>query len=98
MDDSELKQLMEANGAETRRHFDVAAEALRRDLRVVAEGVIATNTRIDKLSSEMKTEFAETRAMIRFSYAELDRRLRTLEEVVASLQTRMERLESTPPQ
>ena len=108
--DEELKRLLDVMQAkstaaheDTRRHFDVVAEHLRRDMKTVVEGVITCNQRIDRLETSIKGEFAEVRAMIKFSYADLDRRLDTMEETqrkledaVTNLQTRIERLESPP--
>jgi len=61
--------------AETRRHMDVVAEGLRAEIRLVAEGVVMVDSKVDRLRDDMTAEFAETRSMIRFSYDQLDRRL-----------------------
>lgn len=123
MDDSELKRLIEGSAADTRhhfdvvaeglrketadtrRHFDVVAEGLRKDVQLVAEGVVASGQRTDRLTGRIEQiergirgEFEETRSMIRLSYTELDRRLRTLEETVSTIQARVDRLESGSPQ
>jgi hypothetical protein len=68
-----------ADFAELKRHFGVAIEQVRSEIRLVAEGVSAGRTEVDAFRDEVRTEFEEVRAMIRLSYAELDRRLRTLE-------------------
>lgn len=51
--DDELRQILEAMQrdnasahAETRRHFDIVAEELRHELRIVAEGVGSLSERI----------------------------------------------------
>lgn len=113
MTDEELKGLFAASReenaaahAETRRHFDVTAEALRKDIRAVTEGVAGVDEKLDRdverLEEKIDRGFAETQAMIKFSHAELDRRVRalegsqrTLEESLTNLQARVERLEST---
>ncbi len=79
---------------EIKRHFNVVAESLRSEIRTVAEGLVATNERLDRLEVRITEEFAEVKAMIRLSFGELDRRIRSLEEDVASLRTRLEKLEA----
>lgn len=108
MSDEELKRLITDSAVQTRQHFDVVAEGLRKEVQLVAEGVISNGERIDRMDSRidrldermqrledgMHREFEEVRSMIRLSYTELDRRLRTLEDTVSSLQARMDRMES----
>jgi len=59
---------------EVKRHFNVVAEQLGEQTRLVVEGVAGLVTRIDcdvrALRDEMKSEFDETRAMIRLPYFE----------------------------
>ncbi len=62
-----------------KRHFNVVAEALRSDIRTLAEGVGAVTARLDLFESHVAAEFGETRAMIRLSYGELERRIERLE-------------------
>jgi chromosome segregation ATPase len=66
---------LRASVAETRRHMDVVAEGLRAEIRLVAEGVVMVDSKVDRLRGDMTAEFAETRSMIRFAYDQLDRRL-----------------------
>jgi len=111
--DDELKALFESSKAETRqlvedsrRHFDVTAEGLRHEIRLVAEKVTGVDEKLSReaadIRSEMRQGFADTQAMIKFSHAELDRRVtsledsrRAVEETVADLQARVERLEGS---
>lgn len=58
--DDELRQVLEAMRhenttahAETRRHFDIVAEDLRHELRIVAEGVGLLGERIDRLDAHI---------------------------------------------
>ena len=58
--DDELRQVLEAMQrdnaaahAETRRHFDIVAEELRHELRIVAEGVGSLSERIDRLEASV---------------------------------------------
>ena len=57
--DDELRQVLDAMRqenaaahAETRRHFDIVAEALRHELRLVAEGVGLLTERIDRRDAQ----------------------------------------------
>ena len=52
----ELRRDVEASAAETRRHFDVVAEDLRDDVRLVAEGVTALSERVDRLEANLREE------------------------------------------
>jgi len=79
---------------EIKRHFNVVAEGLRSEISTVAEGLTATNEKIDRLEARITEELTEIKAMIRLSFGELDRRMRSLESDVASLRTRLEKLEA----
>jgi hypothetical protein len=92
---------------ELRRHFDVVGEALRGEVRLVAEGVTALSERVDRVEANLREEILraqrELSAMIRFSYAELDRKIQTLEARVSELglrygelESRLHRLEARP--
>lgn len=76
MTDEELRKQFE----KTWRHFDVVAEGLRKDIRLVAEGIGNLDEKFTRESvsirEEMKESFAETHALIRFGYRDLDRRKR----------------------
>ncbi|HSE95171.1 MAG TPA: hypothetical protein VLD61_04730 [Methylomirabilota bacterium] len=41
---------------EMRRHFDVVAEGLHGDIRLVAEGVTVLSERVDRLESNLREE------------------------------------------
>ena len=64
-------------------------EAVHADVKTVAEGVAATNERLDHLAGAIDGQFAETQSMIRLSYTALDQRISDLE----ALKRRVERLE-----
>ena len=99
MAEEDLKRLIEKTAEETRRHFDVFAERLEKDIQLLDERVSIVNEKVDRtartLQDDMNRGFAETQAMIKFSHSELDKRIRTLEGTVADHQTRLERLEGT---
>ncbi len=88
------KEEVRAQQEETRRHMGVLVEAVRDDVRQLAEGLAETNQRLDRLERKVEEGFAETRAAIRFSYAQLEQRLQELEGNYASLNERVTRLES----
>lgn len=68
---------------ETRRHFDVVAEGMRSDIRLVAEGVSSLSERVDRLEHNLREEIRETgrdlTSLLTASYTDLDRRVRRLE-------------------
>lgn len=60
--------------AEIKRHFNVVAEGLEKNLRLVAEGVSALDDRVGRvedrmtsLEEKMERGFDEIKAMIKFS-------------------------------
>ena len=63
---------------EVKRHFNVVAEGLRSEIRILGEGLDATSQRLDGVLSRMADEFRDLRAVIRLSFGELDRRIRDL--------------------
>ena len=95
LDQMATKDELESKLAETRRHMGVLIEAVRDDVRQLAEGLAETNQRLDRFEQKVEAEFVETRAMIRVSYAQLDRRIQDLEGNYALLSERVERLESS---
>jgi uncharacterized protein (DUF3084 family) len=44
-----LRQEIREEGIATRRHFDVVAESLRDDIRIIAEGLIALDTKVETM-------------------------------------------------
>jgi hypothetical protein len=44
-----LRQEIREEGITTRRHFDVVAESLRDDIRIIAEGLIALGTKVEAM-------------------------------------------------
>ena len=64
----ELYRAIRDEGVQTRRHFDVVAEDLRGDIRLLAEGQAALHQRIDDVRIELKGDIAT-----------LDRRVMRLE-------------------
>ncbi len=64
----EMFQLIREEGDRTRRHFDVVAESLRDDIRLLAEGQVGLHRRIDDFRIELRADIAA-----------LDRRVMRLE-------------------
>ena len=79
---------------EIKRHFGVVAEALRSDIRQIAEGHSGIRREIQGLREEFRDEFKEMRALMRLSFSQLDQRIHTLETDISTLKARMDRLES----
>jgi len=81
-----LEALMRAESAETRRHFDVAAEGLRLEIRVIAEGHEVLRADV----AELKT--GQTR--LEAGLGRLEIRQQALEYRQERVETRLERVES----
>jgi cell division protein FtsB len=79
---------------EIKRHFGAVAEALRSDLRQVAEGHTVIRHEIPEFRNDVRDEFAEVRSLLRLSFSQSDQRITTLESELISLRARFERLES----
>lgn len=84
----------DAQVEEIKRHFGVVAEALRSDIRQIAEGHSAIRHELQEARNEFREEFKEMRALMRLSFSQLDQRIRTLETDISILKTRMDRLET----
>jgi hypothetical protein len=91
--DEELAAFLNQRFEETRRHFDVVAEGLRGEIRVVAEGHLGLGRQLQVLREENESAHREILSAVKFSYAELDRRISRLESLTADLEARLSRLE-----
>ena len=80
---------------EIKRHFGVVAEALRSDIRQIAEGHSTIRHELQAMRVEVRDEFKEVQALMRLSFAQLDQRIRTLESDLSTLKVRMDRLEAS---
>jgi uncharacterized small protein (DUF1192 family) len=80
---------------EIKRHFGVVAEALRSDVRQIAEGHSVIRHELQGMRNEFRDEFKETRALLRLSFAQLDQRIGTLEAELSGLKSRVDRLEAS---
>jgi len=93
---------------EIKRHFDVVAESLKDEIKLVAEGhsildrkmdgldrkVDGLDRKVDKLRKENAEEHREILSAIKFSYAELNHRIVTLENKFTDVEKRVNRLEA----
>ncbi|HEY3124687.1 MAG TPA: hypothetical protein VGK70_11585, partial [Thermoanaerobaculia bacterium] len=73
-----LDQKLDRRFEEVKRHFEVVGEGLRSEIRIVAEGFVATNERLDRFEVSVSDRFGELASMIRLSFGELDRRIQSL--------------------
>ncbi len=86
---------------EIKRHFDVVAESLKDEIKLVTEGhsildrkMDGLDRKVDKLCKENAEEHREILSAIKFSYAELNHRIVTLENKFTDVEKRVNRLEA----
>jgi hypothetical protein len=48
----EIRQEIREEGSTTRRHFDVVAESLRDDIRIIAEGLVVLDAKVEAIRRE----------------------------------------------
>ncbi len=80
---------------EIKRHFGLVAEALRSDIRPIAEGHATIRHELQEHRGEIRDEFKEMRALLRLSFSQPDQRVHPLETDSSALKARMDRLESS---
>ncbi|MDH4155580.1 MAG: hypothetical protein OEV01_17550 [Nitrospira sp.] len=80
--------MTDAQVEEIKRHFGVVAEALRSDIRQIAEGHSGFGHELQQMRDEVREEFKEMRALLRLSFSQLDQRIRTLETDISTLKSR----------
>jgi chromosome segregation ATPase len=77
---------------EIKRHFDVVAEGLRSDIRLVLEGVAANTERIERVEKRLdRVEFRLDRVEVRLTAVET--RLDRIEVRLTAVETRLDQLE-----
>lgn len=68
---------------ETCRHFEVVAEEIKGELRLVMQGISSLAGRLDRFEQNLREEILEMKrdlgAVIKASHAELDRTIQRLE-------------------
>ncbi len=65
---------------ENRRHFQVLAEDLRGEIRLVAEGVATVDAKVDRGSAELRREMASGFADLKPLFRDHERRIQALEQ------------------
>jgi hypothetical protein len=70
---TDLRTEVRESAVETRRHFDVTAEALRHDVQIVAEGVVTANVAIERLGTELRAEMTSRFAVIDAAFIQVRR-------------------------
>jgi hypothetical protein len=56
MTDDDLRRLFESAVGEMRRHFDVSTEEVKREVRIVAEGLARLDQKVDRTTAEIRDE------------------------------------------
>jgi len=69
----EVNRRIDAEAHETRNHFGVIGEALREDIRAVAEGVVAATEGIARLRTEMEARARASDTVVNAAFAALRR-------------------------
>jgi len=62
------------------RHTRIEVEGLRGEVRLLAEGQMSTEEKLERFRSEVAREFEETRGSIKVPYMDLGGRIRSLED------------------
>ncbi len=100
-DQTATKDEVQAQQAETRRHFDVVGENLRSQIQLLAEGhqALVEGHQVlvegqERILERVESLERELGAMIRISYAQLDDRVRNCERGLAAVQERLARVEA----
>ena len=60
----------DAQGEEIKRHFGGVGEALRSDIRQIAEGHSGIRRELRELGDEFRDEFKEMRALMRLTFSQ----------------------------
>lgn len=76
----ETRDTLRGEIATLRRESGVIAEGLRGEIRLVAEGVVTVDVKLDRFRGEVARGLEDLRADLRRVHGDLDRRVRRLEE------------------
>jgi chromosome segregation ATPase len=76
------------------RHTQVSVEAMRGDIRLIAEGVMGISERQEAFEAETARRFEEVKAMLSPYYKDMGGRAQSLENDVQSLDRRVRILEA----
>lgn len=80
---------------EIKRHFSVVSEALRSDIRRIAEGQATLCHELEEPRGEIRDELKETQAFSRLSFSQFDQHSHTLETDISALKNHIDHLETS---
>ncbi len=80
---------------EIKRHFSVVSEALRSDIRLIAEGHATLCHESQEPCGENHGEFKEMQAFTQLSFPQLDQHIHTLETDLSDLRNHIDHLETS---
>jgi len=81
---------------EIKRHFSVVSEALRSDIRQIAEGQATLQHQLQEPRGENQNEFKEIQAFTQLSFPQFGQHSHTLETDLSDLKNLIDRLEISP--
>ena len=80
---------------EITRHFSVVSEALRSDIRRIAELHTTLCHELQEPRGEIRDEFKEMQTLLPLSFFQFDQHIHTLETDISTLKNRMGHLETS---
>ncbi len=80
---------------EINRHFSVVSEALRSDIRRIAEGHATLCHDLRESCGENQNELKEMQALLQLSFPHLDQHIHTLETDISALKNHIDHLETS---
>ena len=80
---------------EIKRHFSVVSEALKSDIRWIAECHTTLCHELEEPRGEIGDELKEMHALPQLSFSQFDQRSHTLETDLSDLKNRIDRLETS---
>lgn len=80
---------------EIKRHFSVVSEALRSDIRRIAEGQVTLQHQLQEPRGENQNEFEEIQAFTQLSFSQFDQHSYTLETDISALKNHIDHLETS---
>jgi hypothetical protein len=81
---------------EIKRHFSLVSEALRSDIRRIAEGQSILQHQLQDPRGENENKFKEIQASTQLSFSQFGQHSHSLETDLSDLQNRIDRLEISP--
>lgn len=80
---------------EIKRHFSVVSEALRSDIRRIAEGQATLCHELRESGGENQDEYKEMQTLLQLSFPQLDQHIQTLETDLSDLSSHIDHLETS---